>query len=83
MILQCSSGSFADRVEWIRYLLIEVLPADGSPGIKTRVGSGCFFVVPRGRWHRQYLMEHTKEFYLTPGRTLHSKRADPRNDSQD
>jgi mannose-6-phosphate isomerase-like protein (cupin superfamily) len=59
---------------------IEVLPADGSQGIKTRVQRGSFFVVPRGCWHRQYLVERTKEFYLTPGRTLHSQSPDPRTD---
>jgi mannose-6-phosphate isomerase-like protein (cupin superfamily) len=61
---------------------IEVLPPDGGRGIKTRVGSGCFFVVPRGCWHRQSLMERTKEFYLTPGRTLHSQESDPRNEGR-
>ena len=60
---------------------IEVLPAEGGPGVKTRVGSGCLVVVPRGCWHRQYLTQRTKEFYLTPCRTLHSQDADPHGEA--
>ena len=57
---------------------VEVLPEDGGAPIRTRVASGSFFVVPRGCWHRQNLLVRTKEFYLTPGRSLHSTKADPR-----
>jgi mannose-6-phosphate isomerase-like protein (cupin superfamily) len=57
---------------------IEVLPEGRGPAVATRVRSGSFFVVPRGRWHRQNLLVRTKEFYLTPGRSLHSTDADPR-----
>jgi quercetin dioxygenase-like cupin family protein len=57
---------------------VEVLPADGGAGIKTRVPAGSFLVVPRGCWHRQNLLARTKEFYLTPGRSLHSTAKDPR-----
>ena len=57
---------------------VEVLPADGGAGIKTCVPAGSFLVVPRGCWHRQNLLARTKEFYLTPGRTLHSSQNDPR-----
>jgi quercetin dioxygenase-like cupin family protein len=60
---------------------VEILPMDGSKCIKTRVPKGSFFVVPRGCWHRQYIVERTKEFYLTPGQTLHSNELDPRNDT--
>lgn len=59
---------------------VEILPQDGRPGILRRVPSGSFFVVPRGCWHRQTLLVRTKEFYLTPGRTLHSHAPDPRDD---
>ena len=60
---------------------VEVLPADGGAGVKTRVAAGSFFVVPRGCWHRQNLLARTKEFYLTPGQSLHSTRDDPRRES--
>ncbi len=59
---------------------VEVLPEGGEAGVKTRVSAGSFFVVPRGCWHRQILLARTKEFYLTPGRSLHSTktiRAEP------
>ena len=57
---------------------VEVLPGSGGPSVKTRVPSGSFFVVPRGDWHRQTLLVRTKEFYLTPGPSVHSTAADPR-----
>jgi quercetin dioxygenase-like cupin family protein len=57
---------------------VEVLPGDGGAGVKTRVVAGSFFVVPRGCWHRQNLLARTKEFYLTPGQSLHSTEDDPR-----
>ena len=57
---------------------IEVLPEGGGASVVTRVASGSLFVVPRGCWHRQSLLERTKELYLTPGRSLHSSEADPR-----
>lgn len=57
---------------------VEVLPEDGSAGIKTRVPAGSFLVVPRGCWHRQSLLVRTQELYLTPGRSLHSSASDPR-----
>jgi len=60
---------------------VEVLPAEGGPGIKTRVPRGSFIVVPRGCWHRQDMLLETKEFYLTPGPTLHSSAADPREEA--
>ena len=59
-------------------IALEVLPASGGPALETRVPSGSFFVVPRGHWHRQTLLARTKEFYLTPGPSLHSTAADPR-----
>jgi mannose-6-phosphate isomerase-like protein (cupin superfamily) len=57
---------------------VEVLPRDGGAGVKTRVASGSFLVVPRGCWHRQTLLARTQELYLTPGRSLHSTERDPR-----
>ncbi len=56
----------------------EVLPESGEAAVKTRVSAGSFFVVPRGCWDRQSLLARTKEFYLTPGRSLHSTQDDPR-----
>jgi mannose-6-phosphate isomerase-like protein (cupin superfamily) len=60
---------------------VEVLPEDGGAGVKTRVAAGSFLVVPRGCWHRQNLLARTKEFYLTPGRSLQSTRDDPRRNA--
>ncbi len=60
---------------------VEVLPANGGEGIKTCVAAGSFLVVHRGCWHRLNLLARTKEFYLTPGRTLHSSQDDPRRQS--
>lgn len=57
---------------------VEVLPAGGGDGERTRIPAGSFFVVPRGCWHRQNLLARTKEFYLTPGPSEHSTAADPR-----
>jgi len=59
---------------------IEVLPSEGGEGVFATVKAGSYLVVPRGCWHRQYLKEKSTEFYLTPGRTLHSQSADPRAD---
>lgn len=60
---------------------VEVLPPDGGEGLRTRVGAGCVIVIPRGLWHRQWMRQRTQEFYLTPGRSLHSQNADPRIDA--
>ena len=60
---------------------VEVLPSDGGEGVFATVQAGSYLVVPRGCWHRQHLNEKTTEFYLTPGRTLHSQSADPRADA--
>lgn len=57
---------------------VEVLPPGSGAGKRTRIPAGSFFVVPRGCWHRQNLLARTKEFYLTPGRSLHSTDDDPR-----
>lgn len=57
---------------------VEVLPADGGQGLKTRVPAGCFCVIPQGCWHRQWLLERSNELYLTPGSTRHSNAEDPR-----
>ena len=60
---------------------VEVLPPEGGEGILATVKEGSYLVVPRGCWHRQYLKETSTEFYLTPGRTLHSQSEDPRTDA--
>ncbi len=57
---------------------VEVLPAEGGPGLKVLVPVGAFLVVPRGCWHRQTMISKTTELYLTPGQTLHSGEDDPR-----
>lgn len=57
---------------------IEVLPLDGGLSSKVLLTSGCYLIVPRGCWHRQDIRVKSKEFYLTPGRTLHSNDEDPR-----
>lgn len=57
---------------------IEVLPPEGGEGVLATVEAGSYLVVPRGCWHRQTLRKKSTEFYLTPGRTLHSQSADPR-----
>ena len=60
---------------------VEVLPRDGGEAVGAMVSSGCFLVVPRGCWHRQRLLAKSTEFYLTPGRTLHSHAEDPRDEN--
>ncbi|MEQ8860730.1 MAG: cupin domain-containing protein [Pseudomonadales bacterium] len=58
---------------------LEILPTDPTgPSTLTRIPAGSLVVVPRGCWHRQTLLEKTREFYLTPGPTLHSQADDPR-----
>lgn len=57
---------------------VEVLPARGGRSETTNVPAGSFFVVPRAHWHRQTLLARTKEFYLSPGSSMHSTVADPR-----
>ena len=57
---------------------VEVLPADGGEACMATVRSGCFLIVPRGCWHRQYIRKKSSEFYVTPGQTLHSQSEDPR-----
>lgn len=57
---------------------IEVLPLDGGPSTVVLLTSGSFLIVPKGCWHRQTIRAKSKEFYLTPGRTLHSNDDDPR-----
>ncbi len=60
---------------------VEVLPKNGGEAVFAHVSSGSFLVVPKGCWHRQYLKVKSTEFYLTPGRTLHSQSQDPRADA--
>ncbi len=56
---------------------IEILPGEG-PSSSHIVSSGSFLIVPQGHWHRQTMTKRTKEFYLTPGQSLHSGNQDPR-----
>lgn len=57
---------------------VEVLPSDGGAGSVTRLETGSFLIIPRGCWHRQTILQETREFYLTPGQSLHSILDDPR-----
>lgn len=60
---------------------IEVLPLDGGASSVVLLTSGSYLIVPKGCWHRQYIRAKSKEFHLTPGRTLHSNDDDPRTGS--
>ena len=57
---------------------VEILPNEKGAGCTRKVNAGWFLIVPRGCWHRQRILSATTEFYLTPGRTLHSNAVDPR-----
>jgi mannose-6-phosphate isomerase-like protein (cupin superfamily) len=57
---------------------IEVLPLDGGASSVVLLTAGSYLVVPKGCWHRQNIRMKAKEFYLTPGPTLHSNDDDPR-----
>ncbi len=59
---------------------LEVLPFEGEDITVVSLKTGDFSHIPRGQWHRQKLLVKTKEFYLTPGPTLHSHSLDPRKD---
>ncbi|MGJ8663295.1 MAG: cupin domain-containing protein [Marinicella sp.] len=59
---------------------LEVLSVDNDSKEEISVKSGEFITIPRGHWHRQKLLCKTKEFYLTPGQTMHSYSHDPRLD---
>jgi mannose-6-phosphate isomerase-like protein (cupin superfamily) len=59
---------------------VEILPNDSGAGEIYTLTSGAFIVVPKGCWHRQNILERTKEYYVTPGPTLHSHSNDPRVD---
>lgn len=60
---------------------VEVLPSEGGEAVSATLQAGSYLVVPRGCWHRQTLTRKSTEFYLTPGRTLHSNAEDPRCDT--
>ncbi len=57
---------------------IEVLPQEKGESTISILTAGSFVVVPQGCWHRQRILERTKEYYLTPGPSLHSTAVDPR-----
>ncbi|WP_223789154.1 cupin domain-containing protein [Marinicella meishanensis] len=57
---------------------LEILPEMGEDITVLELRTGDFVTVPKGLWHRQKLLAQTKEYYLTPGPTLHSHHLDPR-----
>ncbi len=57
---------------------IEILPNEPEGNETFILTAGSFIVVPRGCWHRQKILERVKQYYVTPGPTLHSHSADPR-----
>ena len=57
---------------------IEILPDGGGESTKAVLKPGWYLVVPKGCWHRQYMRTAAKEFYVTPGATVHSNADDPR-----
>lgn len=59
---------------------LQLWPKKGDEKIKHKLKTGEFITIPRGLWHRQKLLTKTKEYYLTPGKTLHSNHHDPRAD---
>ena len=62
---------------------IEILPEKAGSSQLSTLTSGSFMVVPKGCWHRQRILERTKEYYVTPGPTLHSQADDPRLEAED
>lgn len=59
---------------------IEILPIDSGQSTILTLSTGEFIVVPKDCWHRQKILERVKEYYVTPGSTLHSQSTDPRLD---
>ena len=57
---------------------VEILPIGSGKGSIFTLTEGEFIVVPKGCWHRQEILEKSKEYYVTPGPTRHSQSADPR-----
>lgn len=57
---------------------LEILPKGSGASSVSILNQGTFIVVPKGCWHRQKILERTKEYYVTPGPTLHSHSDDPR-----
>ncbi len=43
--------------------------------------AGSVMVIPKGLWHKPGAPQGSKFIYLTPGTTLHSDKADPRNEA--
>lgn len=60
---------------------LEILSRDDNTRVSCQVQAGSFVVVPQGCWHRQTIVEKTRQYYVTPGPTLHSQAADPRIES--
>jgi len=59
---------------------VEVLPVGNGDSHVFSVPAGSSIVIPQGCWHRQTIMQKTRQFYLTPGQTFHSTAEDPRQD---
>ena len=57
---------------------VEILSNESGGSEAYTLTSGTFIVIPKGCWHRQNILERTKEYYVTPGPTLHSHSDDPR-----
>jgi uncharacterized cupin superfamily protein len=57
---------------------LEILPSNSGKINTIVLTPGSFSVVPKGCWHRQKILERVKQYYLTPGPTLHSQSIDPR-----
>ncbi len=57
---------------------VELLLDTGSEHVK--IPAGSVGVVPKGIWHKPGAEAGTSFLYLTPGRTLHSDKADPRTE---
>jgi len=60
---------------------LEILPSDAGESSTFILTAGSFFVVPTACWHRQRILERVKQYYVTPGPTLHSQATDPRSAS--
>jgi len=59
---------------------VEILPEEGEDITVLEMCTGDFVTIPEGLWHRQKLLSKSKEYYLTPGPTVHSHSLDPRKD---
>lgn len=56
---------------------VEILTSPSSE--RHALTAGQFVVVPRGLWHRHLDIRDLIELYFTPGESIQSKSADPRD----